>query len=495
MAHAHHHHSPLQVSEEHRGFRRRAAFIIGGLTSGHGVFHWLTQSFIVVLPEVRDLILGGSVIATTSIQTTREIASGVVSLPGGVLTDALRRHWGWVMAVCMALFGVGWMLMAAGGWAVPGSSWFAADQAAATDASGELNVLGYVLLIVGMAIVGMAASFWHLPAVAALSTQFSHRRASVLSFHGVGGNVGDVIGPVLTGLLLSVLTWQGIITIYGAVPVFLAFLVFWAFRDIGQHRHGEEQHRPPSTMRHQIDETKILMHNGRMWGITAVAGLRGMAYIGFITVLPLYLADELGLRMLDGEGGFENLFYRGSLIGLLVLVGIFASPIMGYLSDRYGRKLVLIPGMAVLAVLTFLMASLGDTLTGMTILLAGLGLFLYSDQPILTATAMDIVREGTAATTLGLMSTSRFIFSAISPLIAGALYTINPDNLFYYTTALYVAAIVILFFIRLPQATPAPTGNGGGHDHGHQHAHASPETTAATEEPEQEHGQEHGHRH
>ena len=311
MAHAHHHHSPLQVSEEHRGFRRGAAFIIGGLTSGHGVFHWLTQSFIVVLPEVRDLLLGGSVVATTSIQTTREIASGVVSLPGGVLTDALRKHWGWVMAVCMALFGVGWILMAAGGWTVPGSSWLTAEQSAASQVSGDLNVLGYILLLVGMAVVGMAASFWHLPAVAALSTQFSHRRASVLSFHGVGGNVGDVIGPVLTGLLLSVLTWQGIITIYGAVPIFLAFLVFWAFRDIGQHRHGEEQQRPASTMRHQIDETKILMHNGRMWGITAVAGLRGMAYIGFITVLPLYLADELGLRMMDGEGGFENLFYRG----------------------------------------------------------------------------------------------------------------------------------------------------------------------------------------
>jgi MFS family permease len=393
----------------------------------------------------------------------------------------------------MALFGVGWILMAAGGWAVPGSAWLTSEQSAATSAtSSELNVAGYVLLLFGMAVVGMAASFWHLPAVAALSSQFRHRRASVLSFHGVGGNVGDVVGPVLTGLLLSTLTWQGIITIYGAVPIFLAFLVFWAFRDIGQRRESEGEERPANTMRHQIEETKILAHNGRMWGITMVAGLRGMAYLGFITVLPLYLADELGLKLIEGEGGFENLFYRGSLIGLLVLVGIFASPVMGYLSDRFGRKLVLIPGMAVLAVLTLLMASFGDTLTGMTILLAGLGLFLYSDQPILTATAMDIVREGTAATTLGFMSTSRFIFSAISPIIAGALYTINPDNLFYYTTTLYVAAIVILFFIRLPRPTPPTPAEDDQHDHGHQHAHASQEAPAAQPEG-QEHDHGHGH--
>ena len=516
MAHAHHHHGHLQPTAEHTGIRRRAAFIIGGLTGGHGVFHWLTQSFIVVLPEVRELILGGSLVASAqtpeaaasaekwaniraaSIQSTREIASGLVSLPGGVLTDALRRHWGWVMAVCMALFGVGWMLMAAGGWVVPGSSWFTSQQVAAGETAASLNVAGYVLLIAGMAVVGMAASFWHLPAAAALSAQFSHRRASVLSFHGVGGNVGDVIGPVLTGLLLATLTWQAIITIYAAVPIFLAFLVLWAFRDIGQRAVAAAGSQTANTMRRQLNETKLLVGNPRIWGITTVAGLRGMAYTGFITVLPLYLVDELGLIVNRDSGtGFENLFIRGSLIGLLVLVGIFASPVMGYLSDRLGRKLVLVPGMSILAILTLLMAFYGGELAVMTVLLAGLGLFLYSDQPILTAAAMDIVREGTAATTLGLLSTSRFIFSAASPLIAGWLYSINSDNLFYYTAALYALAIIILAVLRLPRPTPSDRGGhghghgSGGHGHGHSH-HPAAETGDAghsAEEPGP------GHRH
>ena len=334
MAHAHQHHAVPSVVEGRTGFRRGAAFIIGGLTSGHGVFHWIAQSFIVVLPEVRDLLLGGSIIAATSIQTTREIASGVVALPGGVLTDALRRYWGWVMAVCMALFGVGWLLMAAAGWQVPGSAWLVTSQTAgAGTAGGALNPVGYALLIIGMAIVAIAASVWHLPAMAALSSHFAHRRASVLSFHGVGGNVGDVLGPALTGLLLVTMTWQSIITIYAAVPIFLAFLVFWAFRDIGHRAQAAAESAPTFTMRSQIEETKLLVRNPRIWGITVVAGLRGMAYIGFVTVLPLYLADHLGLTV-DPEGGvFEGVFIRGSLIALLVLVGIFASPVMGYISD------------------------------------------------------------------------------------------------------------------------------------------------------------------
>ena len=515
MAHSHHHHGQLQPTAEHTGIRRGAAFIIGGLTGGHGVFHWLTQSFIVVLPEVRDSLLGGSVFWANSIQSTREIASGVVSLPGGVLTDALRRYWGWVMAVCMALFGVGWMLMAGGGWAVPGSSWFTQQQPAATETATSLNVAGYILLISGMAVVGMAASFWHLPAVAALSSQFRHRRASVLSFHGVGGNVGDVIGPVLTGLLLATLTWQAIISIYAAVPIFLAFLVFWAFRDIGQRAQAAATAAGQSsrTMQNQLAETRLLIRNSRVWGITMVAGLRGMAYLGFITILPQYLADDLGLTVDQGLSfenifGFENIFVegtfvRGGLIGLLVLVGIFASPVMGYLSDRYGRKPVLLPGMGVLALLTLLMAFGGDNIVMVTILLGGLGLFLYSDQPILTAAAMDIVREGTAATTLGLLSTARFVFSAASPLIAARLYELTGDyaSVFYYTAGLYALAIVILALLRLPRPAAAGGeghGHGGGSgQHGHGGGHAPAGETAgdggpAADSPE---GSGHGHRH
>ena len=211
-----------------------------------------------------------------------------------------------------------------------------------------------------------------------------------------------------------------------------------------------------------------------VWGITLVAGLRGMAYIGFITVLPLYLVDELKLTITEHRS-FENLFIRGSLIGLLVLVGILASPVMGYLSDRFGRKIVLIPGMLYLAVVTLLMAPLingQEDLLVATVLLAALGFFLYSDQPILTAAAMDIVREGTAATTLGLLSTSRFILSAASPIIAGWLYGINYDYLFYYTAALYLAAAIILALVRLPRPSiEAHDDHDGGHhgDHGGGH--------------------------
>ena len=410
MAHVHPH--DQAPASDQQGVRQGAGFIIGGLTTGHGVFHWFTQSFIVMLPEVRAQF-GLSAVEVGSITTTREIASGLVSLPGGVLTDMLRRHWGLVLAICMALFGFGWMIM------------------------GFAPV--YPVLLVGMAVVAIAASVWHLPATAALSYHFSNRRGAALSLHDIGGNIGDVAAPVVTGILLGAFAWQGIIKIYAVIPLFLTFVVFWAFRDLG--RTGEAGQETPD-LQAQIAGTRRLLKNPKLWAITLVAGLRGMAFVSFITFLPLYLNDELGFSVQA----------RGFHIGLLVLVGIVFTPLMGYASDRFSRKLVLVPGMLWLCVLSLLLVPFGQGIQLIFILVL-LGTFLYSDQPILTAAALDVVGEGVAATTLGVLSFSRFILSAVSPLIAGALYQVNVDYTFYYIAALFAVGTLILL------ATPLPKGD------------------------------------
>ena len=77
----------------------------------------------------------------------------------------------------------------------------------------------YPLLLVGMAVVAISHSIWHLPASASLSHHFPERRGVALSAHGVGGSVGDVAGPVATGALLAFLSWRELLSVYAIVPV------------------------------------------------------------------------------------------------------------------------------------------------------------------------------------------------------------------------------------------------------------------------------------
>ena len=422
MAEAHTHHHD-HAHEEAKGIRTTAQFILTGLSGGHAVFHWFSQSFFVMLPEV-VATFGLSGLQVGAVAATREMVSGIIALPGGVVTDMLRRHWGSVLTACMALFGLGWLIMGI--------------------------APSYPILLVGMAIVAAAASMWHLPATAALSHRFSHHRASALSLHGVGGNIGDVLGPALTGVLLLTLSWQGILSIYAAVPLFLAFVVFWAFRNIG---HFENDDSRPARFWEQMANTReSFKEHPRLWGIMTVAGLRGMANVAFLPFLALYLG-------LDEELGLGNASL-GLHIALLVGVGVFATPVTGYISDRLGRKLVLIPGLIGLSALTALLIPFGEGI-GLIIILAFLGTFLFSDQPILTAAALDVVGENVAASTLGVFSFSRFALAGASPLIAGQLFDAQGiEAVFLYISGIYLLATIVLLAVPL-----APSQRAAGHHH------------------------------
>ena len=409
MAHAHHH------SEHPRDIRQRGGFIISGLTSGHGVFHWFTQSLIAMLPEVQAAFgLGG--VGVGGITATREVVSGLVTLPGGVIIDALRKHWGLVLAVCMALFGIGWLIIG-----------FSQH---------------YYLLLFGMAVVALAASIWHLPAMASLSHHFARRKGTALSFHGVGGQIGDALAPPATGVLLGFLAWREIISIYAALPIFLAFLVFWAFRNIGRTQDADAADADGSGG--QFRATSQVLRNPILWIVAFIGGIRGMAFIALITFLPIFLND-LGMSAL----------VRNLHLGLLMAVGIVSTPVVGYLSDRFGRKMVLIPGLLLLAALSFLLSGAGVGIM-LIIIIALMGTFLFGDQPILTALALDVAGGRVPTTVLGILSFERFLLSAASPLIAGKLYDdYGADTTFIYVAALFALGAITLLFVPLRPSNPA----------------------------------------
>jgi predicted MFS family arabinose efflux permease len=391
---------------------RNKSLILVAAAGGHALSHFIYQGFLVALPAVKSA-LGIGAVEVGAIMTARELSAGVASLPGGMICDRLQRHWGLVLAACMAGFGLGWVVVGL--------------------------APSYWVVIAGMVVLSVASSLWHLPAMAALSQRFADKRGTALAIHGVGGAVGDVAGPDLTGLLLSFLTWRDVISAYAVGPMLLVVVVARVFRDVYRLQNPEEA--CPSTQA-QVSEIKALLRNAMVWRVNLVSCLRGMCYQAYTTFLPLYLAEEVGL---DSKGvGFH--------LGLLFSVGIVASPAMGYLSDRVGRKTVLVPALLGLCVLSVLLALYGQGIA-LTIILFLLGLFLRSDYSLLSAMVLDVVGQEVATTTLGIVSFTRFVVGAVSPLIAGVLYErIGMDAVLYYAAGIYALAGVLLWTTRLRTA-------------------------------------------
>ena len=176
-----------------------------------------------------------------------------------------------------------------------------------------------------------------------------------------------------------------------------------------------------------------------IWGISTVKGLRGMSLVALLTILPLYFYDELSM----GPSA------KGLHLGLLIVIGIITKPLAGYLSDRFGRKQILIPGLiwSSLIALSVVIFSQGIFLAIAIVLL---GVFLYPDQPIITAATLDIAGENISSSVLGVTATISLAMSTMCPIMAGAIYqNFGFDMVMVYLGILFAIAAGITFILPL----------------------------------------------
>ena len=79
---------------------------------------------------------------------------------------------------------------------------------------------GIILLAFATICIGIGNDLWHPPSLVRLIRSFPHHRGFALSIHAVGGSLGDLTAPLLTGVLISLLQWRSTALVI-AVPVCL----------------------------------------------------------------------------------------------------------------------------------------------------------------------------------------------------------------------------------------------------------------------------------
>src|SRR5215510_853560 len=169
----------VTVPEGSRGSYREMWLI----TLGHSLTHWYPATFYLLLPLIGSE-LGLSYSQIGLIITCQYIASAVANVPGGVVVDTVGRK-GLLMAV--SLFWVGFPYLLIG------------------------FTHGYLMLLACVALVGFGNSIWHPTAIPTLGQRYPERKGLVLSIHGMGGNVGDAIAPVVIGAALAIFIWREVV--------------------------------------------------------------------------------------------------------------------------------------------------------------------------------------------------------------------------------------------------------------------------------------------
>jgi OPA family glycerol-3-phosphate transporter-like MFS transporter len=144
---------------------------------------------------------------------------------------------------------------------------------------------------------------------------------------------------------------------------------------------------------------------------------------------------------------------RASTISFLVLLpGVFAAPLTGFLSDRYfggRRKPLILFGMAVLSGSSFLL-SLGVNIVLATFLLAIVGLMILIPDVLLAAYPSDIFSRKLSATAMGFLATFTSVAGIITTPVSGKIVDLfhSYGALFFSFGVMALMGAVLTIFIN-----------------------------------------------
>jgi FSR family fosmidomycin resistance protein-like MFS transporter len=226
------------------------------------------------------------------------------------------------------------------------------------------------MLLACIALVGFGNSLWHPTAIPTLGRRYPERKGLVLSVHGMGGNVGDAIAPLVIGAALGFFTWREVVVL-NVVPGLVVAALLFVF--LGTMRLGARKAQSETqSFGAYLAGLKDLFRGPALVLLSTGSAFRTMTQSALLTFLPVYLANDMGYSP----------FWIGACLFALQAAGFAASPVAGHLSDRMGRKQILMSSMLASAVVLAAMAFSGGS-PAFIALVAVLGFFLYATRPVI----------------------------------------------------------------------------------------------------------------
>jgi len=381
------------------------------------------QAVLLLIPSAKAG-LGLTDVQVGLIGTARTISGAPINIPAGAMADMWRSRVSLILTSSLASLALGYLLVGA--------------------------FSSYWLLLLGVAVIGLGNSIWNAPGFGTLAAVYPDRRATAMAVHRMGGAIGDSASPITMGLLLGGfafwgLEWGGLEWRALALVLVIPAMIGAAFVLLGG-RQLETTGTGTSNLVAYLRSALPLLTNGTVVSMVVLASVRAMAHNALSIFLVIYMSEDLAFP--DFKIGYH--------VTLLTLFGIVFAPVMGWASDRVGRRPVIFAGLGAFSMLVFCLPFFG-TGWSFTIILACLGMVVHAVQPVMLATALDAARRGTESSGIALMFTGQAILAAISPVIAGWLRELyGMDGVFYYAATIVGMLTLASLFVPMRKVQERP---------------------------------------
>ncbi|HKC95330.1 MAG TPA: MFS transporter [Nitrospira sp.] len=254
---------------------------------------------------------------------------------------------------------------------------------------------------------GFATAIFSPVATAVVADLFQKNRGARVGWFSASGEMGSACGPMIGGLLLaSTHSFAATYLLVGAVgllPMVLTSTLPLPETSTPEETPlGDRWKQFLAGIREVIRDHTILIAS-----VTEAFMFLGVgALVGF---LPLYAKDR-GLSDVD----------VGVILGMQVASAMLSKPLTGRLSDRVGRKPIILLGLICCAAILPLV-TLVDTFFTLLVLCMIFGLGTALVTPSTTALVADLCRAGRHGAALGVFGSIWDTGEALGPIVAGFL--------------------------------------------------------------------------
>lgn len=404
-----------------------------------GVSHALVHTYELSIPILVAIWLVEFPVSTAVLGAIVSLGYGLFgigALPGGVLADRLGSRV--LILGCLVGMSVSFLLLS-----------FAT---------------GVITITIALSIWGIAASVYHPSGLSLISTSVENR-GDGFAYHGIAGNVGIALGPLITAVLLLRFDWR-VATRLLVVPaaVAIAYALTAEFDETAAVGNDGATGRSKSRA---MSVSKFLRDSRALFTVgfalaMAVVVMNGLFYRGMLTFLPDVLDGFLPpvseyVQLFEPGTPLAQEFTLSSYVyaGLLT-VGIGGQYAGGKLSERISPVAGLIAVFASLAVITAGFVPAAQLGLGPLLVVGGLlGFALFALQPLYQAMIAEQSPPDGRGISYGYTYLASFGIGALGAVISGFLLaTAGVDGTFLALAMIPIGGAVIA--VVLGQTAPSP---------------------------------------
>jgi predicted MFS family arabinose efflux permease len=304
--------------------------------------------------------------------------------------------------------------------------------------SAILVSLSHSLPVTALALIllGIGASLYHPPGYASMALLSLKMRGRYMGIQGLGGDLGMAISFFTTTAIGSYLGWRNAFLAWGVLGIVMAVVDMATIID-------EMVQENPSVPRLGYVETLRKMfttdHLRNLLLVSVIVVCSGALWNGVSAFILVYINEVKGVGLLIA-GGLSTFKYT---------IGAFGNVLGGELSDKLGRRKILLFGFGLFTISLLVLTIAPGNLALMFLMVAVLGFSFFITQSPMNALIGDVSHRDTVGVTYGVNFSIKYGIGSFAPAIAGYLAAqYAMDYVFYFFAVISAVAFGVSLMVK-----------------------------------------------